>query len=206
MAKQDLPPLGPVPKKRRQLEAALDVHLPMWLALDSLSPSERRRVQEERERRRRARREGPPVVLGFSGPREGLTPAQVRTVERIATELAPAEARHGDCVGGDETFHKIAKRLGTRTVAHPADMPRWRAYCDADVVLAPAPPLERNKEIVRASTVLVAAPKEAREPADPRGHGTWYTARLAHKRGKPVILVRPDGSESSYESATIATP
>jgi hypothetical protein len=89
LAKEDVPPLGPVPKKRRQLEGALDVHVAMWLDSDGLTPSERRRVQEEKDRRRRARRDGPAVTLGFSGTREGMTPPSGRGSARSWTSCRP---------------------------------------------------------------------------------------------------------------------
>jgi hypothetical protein len=206
VAKEDVPPLGPVPKKRRQLEQALDVHVAMWLASDALTPSERRRVSEEKDRRRALRREGPPVTLGFSGTREGMTPRQLAAVAAILDELAPALARHGCCVGADAQFHQLCRERGIPIVGHPPQDARMRARLEGFLrVEAAKPYLLRNKDIARESTVLVAAPKEQREPADPRGHGTWSTARYARQRGVRARVVLPDGSEATADSASIAT-
>lgn len=194
MARDDAPPLGPVPRKRRQLEGALDVHVAMWLASDDLTPSERRRVQEEKDRRRDERRAGPPVVLGFTAAREGMTPAQYRRVEELVAEHAPAGARHGDCVGGDAQFHEICRAAGVPVVLHPPIDPTRRARCrGAAEELPPKDFTDRNRDIVRESTRMIAAPKEQSEPQPARGQGTWSTVRYARHRGKPIEIVLPDG-------------
>jgi hypothetical protein len=206
LAKDDVPPLGPVPKKRRQLEGALDVHVAMWLDSDGLTPSERRRVQDEKDRRRRARREGPAVTLGFSGTREGMTPPQRQRVREIMDELGPALARHGMCVGADSQFHDDCRERGVPAIGHPGDQPAMRARCEGLLrEEAPKANLVRNKDIARECSVLVAAPKEMREPDDPRGAGTWSTVRYARQRGKPTRVVLPDGSELAPNRASIAT-
>jgi hypothetical protein len=51
--------------------------------------------------------------------------------------------------------------------------------------------LERNKDIVRESASLIAAPLQAEEQ---QRSGTWSTVRFARKIGKPVFLILPDGT------------
>jgi hypothetical protein len=206
VAKEDVPPLGPVPKKRRQLEGALDVHVAMWLASDDLTPSERRRVQEEKDRRRRERREGPAITLGFSGTREGMTPPQAAAVEALIDELRPRLARHGMCKGADLQFHQMCRERGIPVIGHPGSQPSMRARCEGLLrEEAPKANLVRNKDIARECSVLVAAPKEMREPDVMKGLGTWSTVRYARQRGKPARVVLPDGSELAPNRASIAT-
>lgn len=177
------------PRKRRQLEAVPDVWIAMWLAYGALTPSERRKLEEEK-----ARRKAPSVrrVVGFTGTRAGLTPVQR---DRVSALLAGAdEGRHGDCVGGDETFHGLCLDAGIPVVLHPPEDARLRAHCRGALRVEPSKPfLERDKDIVRESTELIAAPKETREPSSTRGSGTWFTVRYARKRGAPVKIIMPNG-------------
>lgn len=83
-----------VPKKRRQLEAALDRWLPVWLERDDLTPSERRRVEEERERRRR-NRDGEPTTLGLLIGAEGMTPEQRLALAEYKAAMKPASVIEG---------------------------------------------------------------------------------------------------------------
>jgi hypothetical protein len=179
-----------VPSKRAALKAAPDLWIAQWLARESTKPSQRRKLEDEKKRRRRA----PRPTVGFTGSREGMTPAQRRTVERLVSELAPGEAHHGDCVGADETFHSICRRAKVPVVGHPPQGNRLRAFCTFDREEPAKPYLERDKDVVRAATVLVATPKEEREPTSTVGHGTWTTVRYARERGVPARVVLPDGS------------
>jgi hypothetical protein len=77
-----------------------------------------------------------------------------------------------------------------RTIAHPCDIERWRAHCNASEVLPVKGPLARNRDIVHASDKLIAAPKSRTY----RTGGTWHTIGYAQKEGKPVTIVWPDGS------------
>lgn len=61
----------------------------------------------------------------------------------------------------------------------------------ADVVHEPRPPLERNRDVVDASDVLLACPGGM---AEEQRSGTWATIRYARKAGKPVVIVWPDGT------------
>jgi hypothetical protein len=53
------------------------------------------------------------------------------------------------------------------------------------------PYLDRNKDIVRETASLIAAPAE---PEEQLRSGTWSTVRFARKQGKPVFLILPDGT------------
>ena len=89
----------------------------------------------------------------------------------------PAEFHFGDAVGADAEAFEIAKKLGYKTVAYPCTEKDQRAFCAADVVYDPLPPVVRNRKIVQAVGYVIAAPKERREV--PRGSGTWMIIRCA---------------------------
>lgn len=86
MAKEDVQELPKeVPKKRKELqERTLDLHIAMWLASDSITPSERRRLEEEKARRKQLT---PKNRLGILTDRAGVTPIQVEKIK----ELLPSE-------------------------------------------------------------------------------------------------------------------
>jgi hypothetical protein len=206
--------LGPAPErpphKRRQLESAPAIWLAIWADSDSLTPSERRRVQAERDRRKN---KALPVIVGVTATREGLSPPQRAFIREYLEEHCPpeliaenkVEAHHGDCVGGDEQFHEICLDLGIPVVLHPPEDPRLRAYCQGAIRSEKAKPyLERNKDIVRASTVLLGAPREKFEPPAARGQGTWSTIRYARQRSKPHIVIMADGTILNQEKERVA--
>lgn len=136
------------------------------------------------------------MIIGFTGTRHGMTKSQNDQVKLLVAELAAPpsrcrEAHHGDCIGADEEFHAIARRVvGIRIVAHPGNVPAMRAFCRADEVRDPKPFMDRNHDIVTACHVLLATPHEMHE--QPRG-GTWSTIRMARAERKPVTIVWPDG-------------
>jgi hypothetical protein len=127
------------------------------------------------------------MIVGFTGTRAGLTEYQR---QRIRTILAEAtEVHHGDCVGGDEQFHRIAIAAGVPVVIHPPTDPKQRAFCRGAVaVMPPEPYLKRNQSIVRAVDMLIGAPKEMKEPKPGRGQGTWSTVRFARKPGQDAFV------------------
>jgi hypothetical protein len=143
--------------------------------------------------------------IGFTGTRHGMTRQQSAKVDRIVcgfiggdTELQVV-AHHGDCLGADIGFHTIARLYGCAVCVHPP-IDKWNAantpeavYLNgAKVVRRPAKAyLDRNRDIVNESDVMVAAPYEAEEQS--RG-GTWSTVRYARLAGKPLAIVLPDGT------------
>ena len=52
---------------------------------------------------------------------------------------------------------------------------------------------ERNRNIVDATDILVATPKENK--GDIYRGGTWYTINYAVSKGKPVYIIWPDGRQ-----------
>lgn len=122
-----------------------------------------------------------------------MTSAQRETVAKILVDLDTALVGHGDCIGADADFDKIAASLGIRRHIYPSNVVGMRAYCSAQgavEITEPAPPLDRNGWIVRDSQALIATPKEYR---DVLRSGTWSTVRKAKAAGLIVYLVLPDG-------------
>jgi hypothetical protein len=130
------------------------------------------------------------MELGFSGSRDGMTYAQVITVFRLLGELKPEKVHHGDCVGADHDFHSIATYLDIPIKGHPPTDSKLRAFCPFKEAAEEKGYLDRNKDIVNESDLLLATPKEASEQW--RG-GTWSTIRYAKKNKKSVIIVWPNG-------------
>jgi hypothetical protein len=135
--------------------------------------------------------------IGFTGTRLGMTEAQQNAVKVLLRQLFPAASavHQGCCVGADEQFAWLVSEL------HPyMDIKGWPSTIDhlvsrkacmcCDEIHQPQPALVRNRCIVDAVDVLIAAPAEAVEQV--RG-GTWSTVRYARKQGKHIYLVLPDG-------------
>lgn len=134
--------------------------------------------------------------IGFTGTRNGMTPDQYMAVSHSVARFLDGNTNlvghHGDCLGADAEFHQIMRdRNGTRLVGHiPADDSQ-RAFCKFDEERAPLPYMKRNREIVRAAQVMVAAPPTMDELAH---GGTWRTVGIARKHKAPLAICYPDGS------------
>lgn len=135
------------------------------------------------------------MKVGFTGTQQGMTDDQIEIVnlniQMIRIENGPDEFHHGDCIGADAQAHDMAETLGYQTVSHPPVIEAKRAFKKATRTLEAKAYLDRNKDIVNACEILIAAPAEMTEQI--RG-GTWSTVRYAKKIGRPCLLVLPDGS------------
>ncbi len=143
------------------------------------------------------------MILGFTGTREGMTDRQRESVAEFLRVNVPSVVHHGDCVGADSQFHDSALLLPQppRVESHPCSLTKFRAYRKADMVHPVKPPKDRNKDIVRSSEHLVAAPRMMQ--AETRG-GTWQTVRLMLSFKKPVTVVWPDGSMNAWGYTSLA--
>lgn len=139
------------------------------------------------------------TVLGFTGTRDGMTPAQKQSAHfAVSVILGDLDlVRHGDCLGADVDFDVIARCLAVPVLVHPPTDSKLRAFCGKEREnLEPKPYLERNRDIVDLSDLLLATPKEDAEPPVRRGGGTWATVRYARRRGTPVLIIWPDGHQA----------
>lgn len=134
--------------------------------------------------------------VGFTGTQRGMTDEQTAVVRAVLYGLRSHRDctyfHHGDCVGADAQSHDIATDLKYWPIIHPPSNPSKRAWCEARLedFREPRPYLDRNKDIVRESHVMVAAPGDVEEQLR---SGTWSTVRFARKLNREIILVFPDG-------------
>lgn len=136
------------------------------------------------------------MKLGFTGTQHGMTYAQRGAVGRAILERMPvAEFHHGDCIGADAEVHDFALMAGASIHIHPCDITDKRAWkiAGADWVGVVKPPLARNRDIVRACDLLIAAPRMFIEELR---SGTWSTIRFARKARVPLLIVWPDGTST----------
>lgn len=130
-----------------------------------------------------------------------------RVIKHLLHQMS--HGHHGDCVGADYEFHNVAEygfgmgasAAPTSIVIHPPINEQFRAFCIGTDRREAKPYLNRNRDIVDECDVLIAAPKQTVKPASLRGQGTWLTVEYAHKQGKPVYIVFPDGSVKRPEAA-----
>lgn len=102
-------------------------------------------------------------------------------------------AHHGDCIGADAQFHDMVRiRGGSRIVIHPPIDEEHRAFCvGANLCLEPLKHMQRNKQIVACSCMLIATPFDMVE--QDRG-GTWKTIGFARKARIQILIVWPNGT------------
>lgn len=138
-----------------------------------------------------------PKNIGFSGTQKGMTPQQRTKIKKILKKKRIKELHHGDCIGADEQVHNIATWLQIPIWVHPPDKENKRAFClHARFKAMPKPYLERNKDIVNASNLMLFTPAER---AEQKRSGTWSTIRYARKQKKNHIIVFPDGTTEENE-------
>lgn len=141
--------------------------------------------------------------IGFTGSRGGMSQDQLNVLRE---RLTPPNTtwnmfrsfHHGDCVGADEQAHEMMMGLRGRygtfqqplIVTHPPMQVRFRAFCSADRIMKPRPYLDRDRDIVLAIDLLIAAPATTQETVR---SGTWYTIRRARELGKQIVILTPDG-------------
>jgi hypothetical protein len=140
------------------------------------------------------------MIVGFTGTRNGMSKSQKKvfkeTVIFLMRKELVTEFHHGDCMGSDDTADTIIKdHFPTiKVVVHPPKESKFRAFCLGSLIKPPKEYLDRNKDIVNESDILIAAPKEQEEVMR---SGTWSTIRYAKKQSKPVIILLPVEKEKS---------
>ncbi|MFA5709344.1 hypothetical protein [Mycolicibacterium sp.] len=130
--------------------------------------------------------------FGFTGTRKGMSAEQRDWLPTVFVAGAPLH--HGGCVGADAQMHAFAYTLVPDTAAvtvHPPINPKLRMPYDPRATWLPAQDyLDRDRDIVDASTLLLATPDGPRRS----GSGTWYTVDYAVAIGRPVLICYPDGT------------
>lgn len=141
------------------------------------------------------------MILGFTGTRKGLTPAQHATLPGVLATL-PERVLHGGAEGSDEQFHNYLVSLYKVGHGCMIEILLGKAHryafwvspnrpCVAFSVHRMSPPLERNRIIAARCDHLLACPAEAMEQLR---SGTWATVRYARAAGKPITIIASDGT------------
>lgn len=122
------------------------------------------------------------IHVGFTGTQRGLEEPQLAALDRLLGDLAyqhgSIELHHGDCVGADEVAHDLADNSCFDITIHPPDDDSKRAFCTGGISRDPKPYLERNRDIVDESRILIACPNGAERMRS----GTWSTIRYARTK------------------------
>jgi len=147
------------------------------------------------------------MSIGFTGTQIGLSQKQKEVLWSVLKKFVQIDKsfRHGDCIGADAEAHAIAVDLGFKVTLHPPKENSKRSFCKQAVVLPTKDYLDRNKDIVNASKVLIACPKGVQEEVR---SGTWATVRYARKIKKDLIIILIDGriQKEIYSSNLCNTP
>lgn len=135
-----------------------------------------------------------PVKIGFTGNRHGLTLEQKEQIKLILDTYTNIIVSHGDCVGSDTDFHKLCVDHRTnnpnKTIIiqiFPPNNSTLRAYNQADILADEKPYLERNKDIIKNSSILIACPIDKNN--EELRSGTWSTIRQARKNNLFIHLL-----------------
>lgn len=132
------------------------------------------------------------MIVGFTGTQKGMTRAQGESFCKIFKKLNAIEFHHGDCIGADTHAHKIVDELfDAKIIIHPPTNKSKRAFSESNDIRKPLPYLDRNKNIVDSSYVIIATPAQHDEIIR---SGTWSTIRYAKKLNKECYIIFPDGS------------
>lgn len=99
------------------------------------------------------------------------------------------ELHHGDCIGADNFAHSAARLLGMRVVIHPPKKPDARAWNKGDEMREEKDYLERNKDIVNETDLLIGLP----DGPEQLRSGTWSTLRHAARFGHPFAIITTGG-------------
>lgn len=135
------------------------------------------------------------MKIGFTGTQKGMNDFQSYVFAYIIDGLKPSmlnafEFHHGDCIGADAQAHRIVMSTHAEIVIHPPKNNSKRAYCKSSNILPEKEYLERNRDIVDWSDIIIATPFEDKEILR---SGTWSTVRYAKANNKFVYLILPNG-------------
>lgn len=141
-----------------------------------------------------------PLRIGFTGTREGMSLRQRKAFAKFLSQVRIQEFHHGDCKGADANAHNIIMAIfGSHADihVHPPNEKSMRAFCSGTIYRA-KPYLDRNRDIVNRTEILIATPFDSIEKLR---SGTWSTIRYAKKIGRPVYIIFPDGKKQIFNSA-----
>ena len=108
------------------------------------------------------------MIIGFTGSRHGMNSAQVPQLHYFFQALIRGDGigilHYGYCVGADAEVHNHAIHVGLNIDIHPPKDVNLRAWCSPSTAHLEAEDyLTRNKAIVDACDMLIAAPYQGKE-------------------------------------------
>ena len=130
------------------------------------------------------------MKIGVTGTREGACDKQLFEIIDFFETLkgTDVELHHGDCTGVDIEVAALARAYNWKIVCHPPVKTETQGFFGGDEVREPKGYLERDRNIVDSTDLLLVVPLQTEW--QPKG-GTWYTHDYAKKKGKPVMLFWP---------------
>lgn len=133
------------------------------------------------------------IKIGFTGNRYGLTSDQKVQIISILDKYNNMIVSHGDCVGSDTDFHNLCVNYKNihpnkkiTIYIFPPNNPKLRAFNQCDLLMNEKPYLQRNLNIIKNSSILIACPIDKNK--EQMRSGTWSTIRKARKH-KLVIHI-----------------
>ncbi len=117
------------------------------------------------------------IKAGFTGTRHGMSDAQLKEFKNIIKSKEIEEFHHGMCVGSDKQAHDFVKDEKIKIVGHPPSYKKFVADCSCDILKKPHDYLQRNKNIVNDTDILIATP----DVKEKIRSGTWSTVRYARQ-------------------------
>ena len=134
------------------------------------------------------------IDYGFTGTRSsGLNENQKENIIKLLKNDLEnnkiIKIHHGDCIGADQDFHNLCLNLSNKIfiIIHPPINNNFRAYCNNyNIIKKEKPYLDRNKDIVNESQILIACPLDKNKEII--RSGTWSTIRYAKKIKKKVLI------------------
>ena len=137
-----------------------------------------------------------PLKIGFTGTQKGMTFDQKNnflvTLKELNEDRHLEEFHHGDCIGADKDAHQLVETYFPHVMIHihPPENGVKRAFCKGGFNHPERPYLERNKNIVDFTDILIAVPDGESEKMR---SGTWSTIRYAKKLNKNTMIIIPNG-------------
>lgn len=134
------------------------------------------------------------IKIGFTGNRHGITDNQKEEIIKILDKYNNLIVSHGDCVGSDTDFHNICVNYRNihpnkkiRIDIYPPNYPKFRSFNKGDLIMDEKSYLERNLDIVKNSSILIACPIDKNK--EELRSGTWSTIRKARKHNLEIYIL-----------------
>ena len=132
------------------------------------------------------------MKIGITGTQKGGTLKQhefcYEFLKSIITKEPNSEVHHGDCIGVDFEIVVMSEILGFKTICHPPENNKFRAYHPSNEIRKEKPYIKRNHDIVDEVDFLLVLPKGSKEELR---SGTWATYRYAKKINREFQIIYP---------------